>query len=246
MLYGIICAMPEEFGVLEAYIQNARKTHIAGREFIQGRLGNAEVVAVVSRIGKVAAAVTCTLLIDRFGVSSILFCGIAGSLKPQVKIGDIVVADQCVQHDFYLSDDDLFRIPIINKVELPCDPELSGRCSAACHRFLKTAAEKAELVSFWHDVNVKTPQVHIGAIASGDQFISGGERRDFICRHLPQALCVEMEGAAVAQVCFETSVPCAVIRVVSDGADSDAEISSDRFAAAASLYTGGILCALFE
>ena len=78
MVYGIICAMPQEFGVLEKEIKEKSSQTLFGREFMSGKIGKNDVVAVVSRIGKVAAAVTTALLIEKFKVDSIVFCGIAG------------------------------------------------------------------------------------------------------------------------------------------------------------------------
>lgn len=99
MAIGIICAMEEEIALLEQDIQSADSTIIAGRTFIQGTLYGQEAVLVMSRIGKVAVAVTTTLLIERFHVSQIMFAGTAGAVAPELKVGDVVVANQSVQHD---------------------------------------------------------------------------------------------------------------------------------------------------
>ncbi len=245
MVYGIICAMPEEFGVLEKEIEGKSSQNLFGREFMSGKIGKTDVVAVVSRIGKVAAAVTTALLIDRFKVDCVVFCGIAGGLEDNIKIGDIVVGTGCVQHDFYLSDNDIFRIPLLNISNIPCDEELSKRCKAAAIKFAEKSREDSEIASFYDSVGITLPSVHSGVIASGDQFISDGARKDWIKGHIDGVACVEMEGAAVAQACFEAGVPCAVIRVISDGADADADVNFDKFVNAASLFSRGILKEFF-
>ncbi len=245
MVYGIICAMPQEFGVLEKEIQNKTSVSVFGREFICGNINGNEVVAVVSRIGKVAAAVTTALLIDRFKVDAVLFCGIAGGLLDGIKIGDIVVGTGCVQHDFYLSDNDIFRIPLLNISNIPCDAALSERCKNAAIGFAKKSRGDAEICAFYDSVGIDLPRVYSGIIASGDQFISDGERKDWIKNNVEGVACVEMEGAAVAQACFEANVPCAIIRVISDGADADADMNFDKFVDAASLFSRAILKEFF-
>ena len=246
MVYGIICAMPEEFGVLEKEIKQKSSQTLFGREFMSGKIGETDVVAVVSRIGKVAASVTTSLLIDRFKVDSIVFCGIAGGLLDGIKIGDIVISTGCVQHDFYLADNDIFRIPLLNISNIPCDKELCEKCKAAAIRFAEKSRDDAEISTFFDSIGIDLPKVYSGIIASGDQFISDGERKDWIKSHIDGVACVEMEGAAVAQVCFEAGVPCAVIRVISDGADADADVNFDKFVNAASLFSKGILTELLK
>lgn len=246
MVYGIICAMPQEFGVLEKEIKEKSSQTLFGREFMSGKIGETDVVAVVSRIGKVAAAVTTALLIDRFKVDCVVFCGIAGGLLDGIKIGDIVVGTGCVQHDFYLSDNDIFRIPLLNISNIPCDESLSEKCKAAAVKFAQKSREDSEICAFYDSIGIELPKVYSGIIASGDQFISSGERKNWIRQNVKGVACVEMEGAAVAQACFEANVPCAVIRVISDGADADADLNFDKFVDAASLFSKGILTELLK
>lgn len=245
MVYGIICAMPQEFGVLEKEIKEKSSQTLFGREFMSGKIGKNSVVAVVSRIGKVAAAVTTALLIEKFKVDCVLFCGIAGGLLDGIKIGDIVIGTGCVQHDFYLADNDIFRIPLLNISNIPCDEKLCEKCKAAALKFVEKAHEDAEIAAFYKSVGIEKPSVYSAVIASGDQFISDGARKEWIKQNVEGVGCVEMEGAAVAQACFEAGVPCAVIRVISDGADADADVNFDKFVDAASLFSRGILKEFF-
>jgi len=245
MVYGILCAMDEEFGILENEIADKEVVEIYSRRFIKGKINGQSVVAAVSRIGKVAAAFTTAILIEKFKVNSIVFCGIAGGLGDAVKIGDIVVGTGCVQHDFYLSDSDFFRIPLLNISNIPCDKVLSEKCITACKEFCKSEKSQ-ELKEFFASVGVDKPKVHTGIIASGDQFISSDDKRMWIKNNIEGVMCCEMEGAAVAQASFEAGVPCAVIRVISDSADCDAEVSFDKFVSAASLYSCEIVKRLFS
>lgn len=245
MVYGILCAMDEEFGILENEIAEKEVTEIYSRRFISGKINGQRVVAAVSRIGKVAAAFTTAVLIEKFKVDCLIFCGIAGGLGDNVKIGDIVVGTGCVQHDFYLSDTDFFRIPLLNISNIPCDKALSEKCLSAASEFCKGEKTK-EITGFFASVNVKEPKVHTGIIASGDQFISSDQKRLWLKENIENVMCCEMEGAAVAQAAFEAGVPCAVIRVISDSADGDAEVSFDKFVSAASLYSSAIIKNLFK
>ncbi len=246
MKYGIICAMNEEFGVLEKEISNKKSSTILGREFIEGTIGEHKIVAVVSRIGKVAAAVTTAVLIENFRVDKIIFCGIAGGLGDEIKIGDIIIGTSCVQHDFYLADDDIFRIPILNISNIPCDEALSQKCKSAAESFCKKATEISEIKEFFDEVNISSPSVHTGVIASGDQFISSSVKKKWIKDNVEGVMCAEMEGAAVAQVCYEAGIGCAVIRVISDCADDDADVSFEKFVGASSLFSRGILLEFFK
>ncbi len=245
MTYGIICAMQEEFGHLGEQIENAKVTEVYGREFISGEINGQSVIAVVSRIGKVAAAITTALLIDHFSVDTVVFCGIAGGLGDNIKVGDIVVGSSCIQHDMYISDDDFFRIPLLNITNIPCDAALTQRCIDAAERFSKTARNERAISDFYDDIGIDTPRVYSGVIASGDQFINKSEKKLWLKANIDGALCCEMEGAAVAQACFEANIPCAVIRVISDGADNDADFSFEKFVGAASLFSCGLIKEFF-
>jgi adenosylhomocysteine nucleosidase len=163
------------------------------------------VVAVLSRIGKVAAATTAALLIERFKVDRIVFTGVAGGLAPGVQRGDVVIADAFLQHDLDAS-------PIFPKYEVPLygtdrfatDSQLTGELDAAVRRALPGT------------------RVHRGLIVSGDRFVSTTAESVNLQAALPDALAVEMEGAAIAQVCHDCRVPFAAVRTISDRSDDEA------------------------
>jgi adenosylhomocysteine nucleosidase len=209
MRLGIISALAEEQqGLLEAFESPA--THLHGmRAYTVGKLWEIDAVCVLSRIGKVAAAMTATILVEKFGVTHIVFTGVAGSGDNNVKVGDIVVADSLVQHDVDAS-------PLFPRFEIPLTGLSRFATDVALTEQLATAA-------------ANTTRVHRGLIASGDQFIGKLAQIQALKVALPDLLAVEMEGAAVAQVCFELGIPFAVIRTISDNANDDAAVDFLHF-----------------
>ncbi|GGY90626.1 5'-methylthioadenosine/S-adenosylhomocysteine nucleosidase [Pseudoduganella plicata] len=229
MRLGIISALAEEQqGLIDAMPDATRLTH-GMREYTSGTLWHTDAVAVLSRIGKVAAAMTAATLVEKFGVTHIIFTGVAGSADFGVRVGDVVVAESLVQHDMDASPlFPRFEVPLTGLSQLPTDRELSRQLANAARRFLENEPGGAKL--------------HCGLIGSGDQFINDGVRLAALKDALPELLAVEMEGAAVAQVCFELNVPFAVIRTISDNANEDAATDFMHFVkTVASRYAFGIL-----
>ena len=209
MRLGIISALAEEQqGLLEALESPVTRVH-GMREYTAGTLWEIDAVCVLSRIGKVAAAMTAAILVEKFGVTHIVFTGVAGSGDAQVNVGDIVVADSLVQHDMDASPlFPRFEVPLTGLTRFATDVALTERLAAAA---------------------AKTTRVHRGLIASGDQFIGRLEQITALKTALPDLLAVEMEGAAVAQVCFELGIPFAVIRTISDNANDEAAVDFLHF-----------------
>jgi adenosylhomocysteine nucleosidase len=230
MRLGIISALQEEQqGLVEAMQGPARLVH-GMREYSQGRIGPVEAVCVLSRIGKVAAAATAAMLIERFGVTHILFTGVAGAGDAGVKVGDIVVADSLLQYDMDASPlFPRFEVPLTGLSHFQSDLGLSNLLADCAAAFLegdfRDAIDAGERAAF----RLERPRLHRGLIASGDQFISSAERIQSLGSALPGLLAVEMEGAAVAQTCFELGVPFAVIRTISDNANEEAATDFMRF-----------------
>jgi adenosylhomocysteine nucleosidase len=202
---AIVAAMHEELSAVLALMPHEHKQQAGGREFWLGALHGQQVVAVLSRIGKVAAATTATALVERFRIDRILFTGVAGGLAPGVNRGDVVVADSFLQHDLDASP--LFpryEVPLYGVDRFATDPVLTARLAQAVRRALPAA------------------RVHRGLIASGDRFIASAADSQALQRALPEVMAVEMEGAAFAQVCHDYGVPFAAVRTVSDRADDAA------------------------
>jgi adenosylhomocysteine nucleosidase len=230
MTTAIVSAMHEELAAVLALMPDEHKQVAAGREFWLGHLHGQPVVAVLSRIGKVAAATTATVLIERFAVSRIVFTGVAGGLAAGVNVGDIVVADSFLQHDLDASPIfPKYQVPLYGVDRFAADPGLSEQLARAAQLALP-------------DV-----RLHRGLVVSGDRFVSTSAESRALQSALPQALAVEMEGAAIAQVCHDYGVPFAAVRIVSDRADDDAHGDFMRFIQeVASRYSAAIVAALLQ
>jgi adenosylhomocysteine nucleosidase len=219
---GIISALPEEQAGLITQMRDAKIISRGKRDYVQGDLWGIDCVCVLSRLGKVASSATAAMLIERFDVSHLIFTGVAGSADAEVKVGDIVIASELVQHD--MDTRPLFpryEIPLTGLSRFPSDTTLNLQLLGAATDFLNQ-----DLLSEISEENRLTfslnqPRVHQGLIASGDEFIANVTRLQELKADFPDLLAVEMEGAAVAQVCHEFGVPFSVIRTISDNANED-------------------------
>lgn len=204
-MIGILGAMTEEVRLIGDLLDDPSQAEHGGRGYLSGRLGDTDVVVAISGFGKVAAASTVTAMLEAFDIEAVLFTGVAGALDPAVKRGDVVIADELTQHDFDASPIvPRFVIPSLQVDRIQSDPTWTRRVAAAATAMVLGDA------------------VHRGLVLSGDQFISTNTARERLRSLFPDALAVEMEGAAVAQVCAERRVPFAVVRAISDTADDDA------------------------
>ena len=228
MPIAIVSAMHEELAAVLARMPDEHKAAVAGREFWRGHLHGQEVVAVLSRIGKVAAATTATVLIERFKVDRIVFTGVAGGLAPGVKVGDVVVADSFLQHDLDASPIfPRYEVPLYGASRFTTHSELSERLAAAVRDALPGVT------------------LHRGLVVSGDRFVSTTAESRALQSALPEALAVEMEGAAFAQVCHDYGVPFAAVRTISDRADDAAHLDFTQFIEeVASRHSAAIVAAL--
>jgi adenosylhomocysteine nucleosidase len=239
---GIISAMREEIEALQSALHVEKKMVKGMRTYYQGRLFDKKVILVFSRWGKVASATTATQLINDFNVKEIIFTGVAGGVQPDVFVGDIVIGKDLYQHDMDASPlVKAYEVPLLGKSAFTTDPDKRNQLSRASGQFLQNKHEflsKEQLINF----QIQEPKIHLGDIASGDQFISSSQQSLKILSGLPTVKCVEMEGAAVAQVCFEYKVPFSIIRTISDNANHNAHIDFPKFAKEiASTYALGIL-----
>lgn len=230
---AVVAAMAQELDALLAHPQaDFRVETHAGRRFHIGRLHGEPVVLVLCGIGKVAAATTAVLLAERYRVARLIFTGVAGGLGAGVRVGDVVVAQQLLQHDMDASP--LFprwEVPLTGRSHFPADADLSAALAEAAAQVLAEpghygAEARAEEV---HALGVHAPRLHRGLIVSGDRFVASADESRALQAALPQALAVEMEGAAIAQVCHDLGLPFAVLRTVSDRADDSAHVDFLRF-----------------
>ncbi len=208
---GIIGAMDIEVEELINSMEDVKKQTISNIDYYEGKLQGKNVVVAKSGVGKVHAAVCTQTMILKYGPDAIINTGVAGSLSPELDIADIVISDGVVQHDFDVSP---FGKPVglisgIDLIKIPCNDVLANKLVKAA-KILK-------------DTNVA-----MGTIASGDQFISSMEKKDYIVNNF-NALCTEMEGASIGHVCYINDVDFCIVRAMSDKADGTANMDFDEF-----------------
>jgi adenosylhomocysteine nucleosidase len=239
---AIVSAMEAELRALLPTLQRPHTVRLAGRDFHCGELCGHPVVLVLSGIGKVAATTTAVLLMHEFKASQLLFTGVAGGLHAGVRVGDVVVARQLLQHDMDASPlFPRFEVPLTGRSHFAADARLADAIAAAAQRCLGQAGALLSDASL-REFGLDSPRLHQGLIVSGDRFVASRVQSQSLRDALPEALAVEMEGAAVAQACADFDRPFAVLRTVSDRADDKAHGDFSRFIAdVASTYTRAIV-----
>jgi len=214
-------AMPEEISGVVDLLTDKKEVSRGMRTYYLGKLNGLSTVVVFSRWGKVAAATTVMNLILEFNISELLFTGVAGAIDAGLRVGDIVIGKRLIQHDMdarpLMSQ---FEIPLLGMTYFESPEDRVGLAFKAVSALLdnyhlhKAIAEE-DLERF----GIANPKVTVGEIASGDHFFSSSVDKRRLSGMLPKTLCVEMEGAAVAQVCYEYGIPFTIIRTISDSAD---------------------------
>jgi len=209
MKIAIMGAMPEEVEPIVARLENLKETVYGANKYYEGLYNGQEVVVAYSKIGKVFATLTATMLIEKFGCDTLLFSGVAGAISDELNIGDLIIADGLCQHDLDIT---AFGHPYgyvpEGEVCIPTDVNLRNIAK-------KVAASKGLTL-------------REGIIATGDQFVANAERKDWIGSEF-KADALEMEGASVAVVCSALDVPFFILRAISDSADMDASFNFDEF-----------------
>jgi adenosylhomocysteine nucleosidase len=220
-IIGIMGAMPEEINEIIQLLDEKQERTLGMRTYYSGKINGISTVIVFSRWGKVAATATVTSLILEFKISELIFTGVAGATANQLKIGDIVIAKRLIQHDMDARPImDQFEIPLLGKTFFDSqDTQIKIAFNAVSElietNHFHTVIDRGELQNF----GIESPQLFIGDIASGDKFFSVTLEKEALVSAIPSVLCVEMEGAAVAQVCYEYDIPFTIIRTISDTAD---------------------------
>ncbi len=226
MTLAILSALHDELAALLPLLESPTHAHVGGREFHRGQLAGREVVLVLSGIGKVAAAATTALLCERMQARALLFTGVAGGLAAPVRVGDLVVAQQLLQHDLDASP--IFprwQVPGTGRSHFDADATMAGALARAAAAVLATPHPALQAFG------VDEPRVHQGLVVSGDRFVSSAAESSALQQALPLALAVDMESAAVAQVAHDFGRPLAVLRSISDRADDLAHVDFPRFLA---------------
>lgn len=211
-MIGIIGAMDEEVAKIVEVMEIERQEDKACMSFKAGKLNGKDVVVVRSGIGKVNAAVCTQILVDDFGVDYVINTGIAGSLKAEINIADIVISSDVLHHDMDASG---FGYP------LGQIPRMDTLSFAADERLIKLAGEACKNA-------VPEIGVYVGRVVSGDQFISDKAVKERISSNF-DGFCTEMEGAAIAQVSYLNKVPFVILRTISDKADDSATMDYPAF-----------------
>lgn len=214
---GIIGAMESEVNAIYAQMENKEIVEYNGIKFYKGSLYGKDVVVIQCGIGKVNAALCTQLLILKFGVDKVVNTGIAGATGTDLNIYDFVVSTETVYHDF---DTQFFGYKL-------------GQVPGLPEAFKADENLVESVVSAFNNSNLSSEhKIRTGLIASGDQFIAGGEKKNFIVSNF-HPLCVEMEGCAVAHTCYKNNVPFVVVRCMSDCADDTVQVRYDEAEASA-------------
>lgn len=224
--WGIL--MGEEQGVsyLLEQMTISNKQIFGNRVFYEGELENQSIVVAFSKWGKVASALTTTTMILKYSVDSILFVGTAGGLSPSLEQSDIVIGQSCFQHDMDARPIfPRYEVPLTGRKSFDSDPQLIQLISSRLGDFFN----QEDVFSHLPPQITSIPQYKVGNIATGDQFIRTEEMRNEIQNNLPDILCVEMEGAAVGQVCYSYQCPFIIVRSISDSANEQADIDFQTY-----------------
>jgi adenosylhomocysteine nucleosidase len=246
-IIGVMGAMHEEINSIVQLMDDPKEYTHGQRIYTVGTINNIKTVVVFSRWGKVAAAITVSSLIIEFKITELIFMGVAGAINDALKIGDIVIANQLIQHDMDARPlMEKYEIPLLGKTYFESDLTLLAAAEEAGNKFIH-----AQFHEFIKPTEIERFALHqvklrIGHVASGDQFFASQHHKDSLLSALPETLCVEMEGAAVAQVCYEYHLPFIVIRVISDESNAHSAIDFPDFIAnVSSKYAQAVIKNMF-
>ena len=226
---GIIGAMEEEVNIIKNQMQEVNRKRIASMDFFEGKLQERNVVVVRCGIGKVNAAVCTQILADLYQVDAVINTGVAGSLRNEIEIADIVLSTDALQHDMDATGFgyELGVIPRMENSVFEADEKLRQLAREVCTNMLPKVG------------------VHTGRIVSGDQFISDSIKKDWLVENF-NGYCTEMEGAAIAQAAYLNQIPFLIIRAISDKADHSAEMAYAEFEELAISHTVKLIQGLLD
>lgn len=223
---AIMGAMEEEIEPLLAHFKNVNIVEFANNKYYEVNYNGLDIVIAYSKIGKVFASLTATTMIEKFGCDTLLFSGVAGAINPELKIGDLIIADKLCQHDLDIT---AFGHP---NGFVP-GGSVFVETSDKLRDIAKEVAKENDL------------KVIEGTIATGDQFVHSVERKDFI-ESTFKADALEMEGASVAVICDALNVPFFVLRAISDSADGGADIDFDEFLKSSAVNSANYLIKIVD
>lgn len=225
---ALLGAFDIEVAILHEAVTGKQYHKHLGVTFTVGRLKGRRVVLAETGVGKVNAAMTTALLLDHFQPSEVIFTGIAGGIDPDLHPGDLVIGERTAQHDLmYLGDDDYHNFAVRNPVNGIRNPIMIPADKRLLH-LAHQASKQIRLQQIVLGSVKRRPKIRSGVIVSGDAFVASSKKKLELRRRL-NADAVEMEGAAVAQVCHQQEVPCLIVRSLSDRADQRARQEAQRF-----------------
>lgn len=210
MTYGIIGAMDEEVAYLREKMTQVTEHTIANSTFFEGEIAGEDVVLLKSGIGKVNAAMATTILMERFSPTIVINTGSAGGFSQNLSVGDIVISDEVIHHDVDATAFDYAYGQV---------PQMPATFTAD-----ETLVEQARDIMSTLEIPYE-----VGLIATGDSFMSDEQRVNAVRELFPNMLAAEMEGAAIAQVCYQYDVPFIIIRALSDIAGKNSPVTFDQF-----------------
>ncbi|OOF59002.1 5'-methylthioadenosine/adenosylhomocysteine nucleosidase [Rodentibacter myodis] len=227
MKIGIVGAMAQEVEILTGLMADRKETCVASAVIFEGKINGKEVALLQSGIGKVAAAIGTTALLQLTQPDVVINTGSAGGVAKGLRVGDIVISDETCYHD---ADVTVFGY---EKGQLPANPPA----------FLSDnkLADLAEEIAKNQGQSVKR-----GLICSGDSFINSEEKIAEIKANFPNVMAVEMEATAIAQVCHAFNVPFVVVRAISDGGDDEASMSFEEFLPLAAKQSSALVLAMLD
>ncbi|HDV7269540.1 TPA: 5'-methylthioadenosine/S-adenosylhomocysteine nucleosidase, partial [Mannheimia haemolytica] len=225
MKIGIIGAMAQEIEILRQVMVEPKVTELAGCKIFEGKINNTRVALLQSGIGKVAAAIGTTLLIQLTQPDMIINTGSAGGLDPDLNVGDILISTEVRYHDVDVT---AFGYEI---GQLPANPPTFS----PNEQLVELAQKEAKKAGY---------NVVSGLICSGDAFINGNDKINQIRQNFPNVVAVEMEAAAIAQVCHGFNLPFVIVRAVSDVADKESHLSFEEFLPLAAEKSSTIVLAM--
>ncbi|WP_075982386.1 5'-methylthioadenosine/S-adenosylhomocysteine nucleosidase [Bacillus massilinigeriensis] len=223
MKIAIIGAMEEEVTLLRDKIENKTQEIIAGCEFTSGIMDGAEVILLRSGIGKVNAAMSTTILLEKFKPDVVVNTGSAGGYNPELNVGDIVISTEVRHHDVDVT---IFGYEYGQVPQLPA-------AFTADSKLVEIALECAKEIDGIQSVK--------GLIATGDSFMNDPVRVEFVRGKFKELQAVEMEAAAIAQVAHQFGTPFVIIRSLSDIAGKESNISFDQFLEKAALHSSTLV-----
>lgn len=240
---AILGAFPDEITLLEGKIRNRKEKHIQGVRFLTGKLNGERIILARTGIGKVNAAVTTALLLEHFRPREVLFTGIAGGINPLLAPGDLVIGTRLAHHDYgTLTEKGIQLRGTRNPFTLELNPVYFSSDSALV-QLAQRVSNGLTFESLGTGDSARIPRVVAGVIVTGDVFVASGTITQALRREM-NAEATEMEGAAVAQVCWQQRVPFLVVRSLSDDAGNNAYLDVRTFYQTAARNSAHLVAAL--